>query len=97
MAVWQRRSPDYDNCLCYRHDRRGSRLHVCNARRAVPAVQRLQAHPADHSIPRLYPAARSHRAAGCVLPEKRRLGDRYPRYSRVAVHRHHGAAAHLEA
>ena len=51
-AVWQRRSPDYDNRLCYRHDRRGSRLHVCNARRAVPAVQRLQAHPADHPIPR---------------------------------------------
>ena len=26
----------------------------CDARRAVPAVQRLQAHPADHPIPRLY-------------------------------------------
>ena len=36
-------------------------------------------------------------AAGRVLPEKRRLGDGYPRYSRAAVHRHHGAAAPLEA
>ena len=25
------------------------------------------------------------------------LDDGYPRYSRAAVHRHHGAAAHLEA
>ena len=25
------------------------------------------------------------------------LGDGYSRYSRAAVHRHHGAAAHLEA
>ena len=29
--------------------------------------------------------------------KKRRLGDGYAWYSRTAVHRHHGAAAHLEA
>ena len=48
-------------------------------------------------IPRLYPAARSHRAAGRVLPQERRLGDGYAWYSRTAMHCHHGAAAHLEA
>ena len=37
-AVWQRRSPDYDNCLRYRDDRCGRRLHLCDACRTVSAV-----------------------------------------------------------
>ena len=71
---------------------------VCTfATRVAPFLLFNGSKPIPPIIPRLYPADRSHRAVGRVLPEKRRLGDGYSRYSRAAVHRHHGAAAHLEA